>query len=100
MNKRPLVSVVMPAYNTEKCMGEAIQSMIHQTMENWEIFIIDDSSTDAAASIANGFALKDPWIHFFRNASNLGAAATKNRGLAMCAGEYVALLPVLQSLPF
>lgn len=92
MSKRPLVSVVMPAYNTEKYIGEAIQSVIHQTMENWDMFIIDDGSTDATASIADGFAQKDPRIHVFRNDTNIGAAATRNRGLEMCTGKYVALL--------
>lgn len=92
MGKEPLVSVVMPAYNTEKYIGEAIQSVIDQTVEDWEMFIIDDCSTDSTASIAQEYSEADPRIHLFRNTSNVGAAETRNRGLEMCAGKYVALL--------
>lgn len=92
MDKRPLVSVIMPAYNTEKYIGEAIQSVIDQTVEDWEMLIIDDCSTDSTVSVAEGYSVKDSRVHLFRNNSNVGAAAARNRGLEMCTGKYVAFL--------
>ena len=55
-NMRPFVSVVMPSYNAEKYISEAIQSVIAQTYENWELLIIDDCSTDSTANIVKQFS--------------------------------------------
>ena len=52
---KPLVSVIMPAYNAELYISEAIESVIDQTFRNWELIIIDDGSTDATAEIILDF---------------------------------------------
>lgn len=90
--KMPLVSVVMPAYNKEKYIAKAINSVIHQTITDWELIVIDDCSTDGTRDVIAAMAANDPRIRFVRNESNLGAAGTRNRALDMCRGEYVALL--------
>ena len=54
----PLVSVIMPSYNAEKYIDEAIRSVIAQTYTNWELFVIDDGSTDRTARIAQSYAEK------------------------------------------
>lgn len=87
-----LVSVIMPAYNAEKYIEEAISSVVSQTYKNWELLILDDCSSDRTGEIAELFEKADPRIHLFRNSQNLGAARTRNRGLDLARGEWIALL--------
>ncbi len=92
MNKFPLVSVIMPAYNAEQFVREAINSVISQTLTDWELLVIDDCSTDDTQRIVSEFAEKDSRIQLLVNEVNMGVAKTRNRGLALCRGQYVALL--------
>lgn len=62
MKSNGLVSVIMPAYNSEAFITESIRSVIFQTYENWELLIIDDASTDATREIIKKFLLK---IHVY-----------------------------------
>lgn len=89
---RPLISVVMPAYNAENYIGEAIRSVQSQTYTNWILLVIDDCSTDHTADVVQIFANTDDRIRLFRNTHNLGAAKTRNRGFELSEGEWVALL--------
>lgn len=89
---QPLVSVVMPAYNAEKYIGEAIRSVQSQTYKNWILLAIDDCSTDHTAEIIQSFANEDNRVRLIRNVHNLGAAKTRNRGFELAEGEWVALL--------
>lgn len=88
----PRVSVIMPAYNAGPFLGEAIESVIAQTVTDWELFVLDDCSTDNTRQLAEEFARKDPRIHLVANEENMGVARTRNRGLGLCRGQYVALL--------
>ena len=88
----PLVSVLMPAYNAEKYIEKAIRSVIAQTVSDWELVIIDDYSQDRTCQIAEALARADARIRLYRNEQNQGAARTRNRGLDLCRGQYVALL--------
>ena len=90
--KAPLVSVIMPAYNAAPFIEEAIKSVIDQTMVDWELFVIDDCSTDDTLKIAQGLAEDDERIQVLRNDNNMGVARTRNRGIDLARGEYVALL--------
>ena len=90
--KTPLVSVIMPAYNAEQFLEEAINSVISQTLTDWELLVIDDCSTDRTRQIAAEFAKKDSRIQLLVNEENMRVAKTRNKGLAVCRGEYVALL--------
>ena len=90
--KHPLVSVVMPAYNAEKYIGEAIRSVQSQTYANWILLVIDDCSTDHTADVVRAFVNTDDRIRLFQNTHNLGAAKTRNRGFELAKGEWVALL--------
>ena len=56
MNPNPLVSIILPAYNSEKTVGDAIVSILLQTYINWELLFIDDGSTDATLEVARKFA--------------------------------------------
>ena len=91
-NKTPLVSVIMPAYNAEKYIRAAIESVIRQTYENWELIVLDDGSTDSTAQTVKRMAEGDSRIRFCPNERNMGVAATRNRGFDLARGDYVALL--------
>jgi len=84
----PKVSVLMPVYNAQQFLAEAIDSIIQQCFEDWELIIIDDGSTDTSASIINQY--KDNRIYCLKNEENLGLIKTLNRGVNYCNGEYIA----------
>lgn len=92
MNKTPLISIVMPAYNAEKYIEQAIDSVINQTYDNWELIVLDDGSSDNTKAIIVRKAEKDYRIHFYENAVNMGVSATRNRGVKVANGEWIAFL--------
>lgn len=88
----PLVSVVMPAYNAEKYIEQAILSVVAQTVPDWELLVLDDGSGDATCAIVERLAARDERITLLKNEENLGVAKTRNRGIALCRGRYIAFL--------
>lgn len=90
--QRPLVSVIMPAYNAEKWIGEAVESVRGQSCRDWELLILDDASTDGTEMLARRYAAEDPRIRYERGRENRGVAAVRNRGLELARGSWVALL--------
>lgn len=91
-NIEPLVSVFIPAYNAASYIEQAIQSVIDQTYQNFEIIVVNDGSTDETKNIIKRIADKDNRIKVFHNESNLGLSPTRNIGIDLCKGEYIALL--------
>ena len=87
----PKISVILSAYNEEKFIEKAIESVINQTLENIEILIFNDGSTDNTLNIINGYAKDDSRIRVF-NQENIGLGATRNRGMKEARGEYVTFL--------
>lgn len=85
------VSVVLPAYQAERYVSEAIDSVLAQSLVEWELLVIDDGSTDATASIASDYASRDPRIRVISR-ENRGAAATTQEGLELARHEYVAIM--------
>ena len=86
---KPLISVVIPAYNHEKFIGAAIESVLNQTLDDFELIIVDDGSTDKTAEIIKGYA--DKRI-FYVWQENQDAFNTINRGMSMASGLYVSIL--------
>lgn len=84
-----LVSVMMPAYNTEQYIAQAIESVLAQSYPHWELIVVDDGSTDNTAAIAARFT--DPRIKVIHQA-NAGEATARNTALQHMQGEYVAFL--------
>ena len=84
------VSVLMPAYNAEKYIAEAINSILSQTFKDFELLIINDGSTDKSESIV--FSFNDPRMRYIKNEQNLGLVRVRNLGLELARGEYVAML--------
>lgn len=88
----PLISVIMPAYNAERFIEEAIRSVAEQTVTDWELLVIDDGSRDGTCAVVEQLAKTDSRIRLLRNEENMGVARTRNRGFSVCTGRYVALL--------
>jgi glycosyltransferase involved in cell wall biosynthesis len=87
----PLISVIMPAYNAERHITAAIQSVLDQTYQRWELIVVDDGSTDATAEIARRFASSDNRIKCISQ-QNQKQAKARNVGIEGCGGELVAFL--------
>lgn len=87
-----LISVVIPAYNAEKTIERAIQSVIVQTYSNIEVLIVDDCSKDKTVKIAISYAKKDHRIKILQNEINKGVAETRNKGVAEAQGDWIAFL--------
>ncbi|MFW0717083.1 glycosyltransferase family 2 protein [Pedobacter sp. N23S346] len=88
---KPIVSVIMPAFNAVLYISEAIESVINQTFRNWELIIINDGSTDATEEIVLDFERKDKRIKYlFQENGKQGKA--RNLGIANSIGEYIAFL--------
>lgn len=85
-----LISVLIPTYNVEAFVEEAISSICNQTYTNLEIIIIDDCSTDLTYSILQRLAENDSRIKLFRNSSNKKIAATLNEAFQHSTGDYIA----------
>lgn len=88
----PFVSIIMPAYNAEKTIGAAIQSVLNQTYANFELIVIDDCSKDKTADIIQDFGARDSRMHYLKNEINSGVSATRNYGVSEAAGEWIAFL--------
>lgn len=83
------VSVIVPVHNAVALVKTCIESLIHQTLHDIEIIFIDDRSTDASLAILQEYQKKDQRITILRNGSNLGGAASRNKGLEVAKGKYI-----------
>jgi glycosyltransferase involved in cell wall biosynthesis len=86
----PLVSVVMPVYNSENYIVEAIESILNQTYKNFEFIIINDGSTDKTLDIIKKYAKKDKRIKVVNNEKNLKICKSLNKGILLSKGKYIA----------
>lgn len=91
MAQKPLVSILTPAYKAEPYIGQAIESVLAQTMPDWELIIVEDCSPDNTAQVVERY-LDDPRITLLRNEQNLGEGASRNRALEVARGEWITLL--------
>jgi glycosyltransferase involved in cell wall biosynthesis len=89
---QPLVSVLMTAYNREKYIGEAIESVLASTYPNFELVIVDDASTDGTVEIARTYASRDDRIRLFINEKNLGQFENRNLAARLSRGKYLKYL--------
>lgn len=89
---KPLISVVMPAYNAEKYLYESIPSILNQTFKDFEFIIVNDCSTDNTKEIIEKFRKKDKRIILLNNKKNLKVPLTRSRGLKIAKGKYIAVM--------
>lgn len=87
-----MISIIMPAHNAALYIEESISSVLNQTYQNWELIIIDDYSSDQTAKLIQHFSQIDRRILFISNETNLGVAMTRNKGISIAAGEWIAFL--------
>ena len=90
MERAPLISVVINAYNAAPYFAECLDSVLGQTLEDFEVIVVDDASTDATGEIAEQYARRDPRVRVFHNERNLGIPTTINRALSHARGEFIA----------
>lgn len=90
--KEPLISVIIPVYNGEKFISKSLESVINQTINKLEIIVIDDGSTDSSEEIIRKYTEKYDNIIFAKNTENRGIPYTRNKGLKMAKGDYIAFL--------
>src|SRR5216683_3737069 len=88
LKPRPSVSVLMPAYNAEVHLRQAVASVLAQTYEAFELIVVDDASTDRTLEILSSFA--DPRLRLVRNDKNLGIVGSLNSAMLKAEGHYIA----------
>lgn len=88
MQKKPLVSIVLPVFNAQTHASEAIKSILRQTYSNFELIIIEDASTDKTRKVVREYT--DTRVRFLANTDHLGVTKSLNRGLEATKGEYIA----------
>ena len=89
---QPKVSVITVTYNREAFIREAIDSIRAQSFTDWELIVVDDASTDNTRQIVDMYIATDTRIRYYRNEKNLGIAKTRNKGLELARGQYIAPL--------
>lgn len=92
MNKKALVSVIMPAYNAAGFIAESIRSVQQQSFEDWELLVIDDASKDRTSEIVEALRAEDPRIKLHILPTNQGAGFSRNIGIKAATGDYISFL--------
>lgn len=88
LNEKPTVSVILPTYNRAHLVGRAIQSVLDQMYQDFEIIVVDDGSGDNTEEIINGFT--DTRIRYVKHQKNKGGSAARNTGIKLAKGKYIA----------
>jgi glycosyltransferase involved in cell wall biosynthesis len=87
--KKPLVSAIIPVFNYDRYLGEAIESALSQTYSNLEVIVVDDGSTDKSSQVARSFAGRG--VRYCHQA-NTGIGPARNRGVLLAQGDFLAFL--------
>lgn len=88
MERHPLVSVGLPVYQGEKLLPRALDSLLAQTINDFEVIVCDNASTDATQSICEDYRARDERVKYFRNPTNIGLVGNFNRVFGLSSGEY------------
>ena len=86
--KKPLVSVIIPTYNSAGYIEEALESVFEQTLQDFEIIVVDDGSTDGTGEVLRKYGDRIRYIY----QENNGPASARNGGIRVARGEYIAFL--------
>ncbi len=86
-----LISIIIPCYNGEKFLKDALASVLWQTYTNWECILVDDGSTDGTAEVFGNFVQKDQRFRYFRQ-NNSGPSSARNNGIDKAKGEFIQFL--------
>ena len=86
------MSIITPLYNGEEFIRDAVESVLAQTYENWELLVIDDGSSDNGYNIVKEYSDNDKRIKLLKNEKNSGVTKTRNKGIEASDGRYIAFL--------
>lgn len=89
MTNQPLISIYLPTHNRSKKLARAIESVINQTYQNYELIICDDGSLDETKTISDEYVKKNKKIRYLRNPNPLGACSARNLGIFSARGEFI-----------
>lgn len=92
MQNSPLISVIMPAYNAEKTLAQAVDSVLAQTYQQLELIIVNDCSQDNTLKIAQTYAEQDARVRVLTNEQNAGVSKTRHRAVEAAKGDWIAFL--------
>ncbi|MFL9650016.1 glycosyltransferase family 2 protein [Exiguobacterium chiriqhucha] len=92
INDSELISIIMPAYNSANHIKQAINSVLDQSYKHWELIVIDDGSRDSTKSVIELEEKKDPRIRLYVNSNNKGVSETRNKGVNLAKGKWIAFL--------
>lgn len=92
VNENPTVSIIIPTYNRAHLVGRAIQSVLNQTYQDFEIIVVDDGSVDNTEEIVGEFQRRDKRVKYLKHKVNKGGSAARNTGIKASRGEYIAFL--------
>lgn len=98
LNQQPLISVVIPVWNGAKYIESCLQSVLAQDVEDMEIIVVDDGSTDGTWELLTRLAASDARIQPFHQ-ENAGASVARNTGLARCQGKYIRFVDADDTVP-
>ena len=87
-DRSPQVSVVIPAYNCAEYVGQAVESVLHQTIADWEIIVVDDGSRDHTRLVLEKYSDRIRYIY----QQNQGVSIARNCGIELARGEFIAFL--------
>jgi len=90
--KAPMVSVVMPAFNAEQHLENAVNSVLTQTYRNLELIVVDDGSTDHTLSILKAISIHDSRLKIISQNNSGRPSIARNRGISIASGEYISFL--------
>jgi teichuronic acid biosynthesis glycosyltransferase TuaG len=90
--QQPLISVIVPVYNTEKFVGATIESVQAQSYSNWELILVDDCSKDKSVDVCTSYSSKDPRIKILVLDKNKGALEARNEGIRNAKGRFLCFL--------
>lgn len=91
MKEHPLISIIVPVYNTAPWLDSCIQSILSQSLSDYELLLIDDGSTDGCGRICDSYAARDPRIYVIHQ-EHRGQSSARNVGLDICNGEYITMV--------
>ena len=91
-SKIPIISVIIPFYNTEEYIKECLKSVLNQTFKEIEVICINDKSTDKSLKIVEKYARKDDRIKIINLDKKSGQSTARNRGLEIAKGEYISFV--------
>ena len=89
--KKPMVTVIIPAYNSQEYIGRCLDSVLLQSFQDFEIIVINDGSKDKTGKIIEKYAKKDKRIRYYEQ-KNIGVARTRNRAVRLAKGEFIAFI--------